>query len=90
MYTSLRVTADDPTEPDSGCNQTELPKLAEIYAIQVRQLSDAVATLGRRIAAGEEIGENIKEVERLQALADQACANLLGALQSPESQTTSA
>ena len=64
--------------------------LAETYSIRVRELSDAVATLGRRIAAGEQIGENIREVERLRVLVDQANENLLSALESPKSQTSAA
>ena len=63
----------------------ELTNLAETYAIQVRELSDAVATLGRRIAAGEQIGENIREIKQLRALVEQAGENLLGALESPKS-----
>ena len=68
----------------------ELKNLAETYAMRVRELSDAVATLGRKIAAGEQIGKNISEVKRLQALADQASENLLVALESPKSRTSAA
>ena len=59
----------------------ELKNLSETYAIRVRELSDAAATLGRRIAAGEQIGENIREIKQLRALAEQAAENLLGALE---------
>ena len=56
-------------------------KLAETYAIRARELSDAAATLGRRIAAGAQIKENIEEVKRLRALSEQASENFLEALQ---------
>ena len=68
----------------------ELTNLAETYAIRVRELSDAVATLGRRIAAGEHIGENIIDVKRLRALAEQAAENLLDGLESPKSRISAA
>jgi hypothetical protein len=64
--------------------------LAETYSIRVRELSDAVATLGRRIAAGEQIGENLREVKRLRALADQASENLLNATELPKAHTSAA
>jgi hypothetical protein len=67
-----------------------LANLAETYAIRARELSDAAAILGRRITAGEQIGENIREVERLRVLVDQANENLLSALESPKSQTSAA
>ena len=71
-------------------DRKELKKLAEAYAIQARELSDAAATLGRRIAAGEQIQENIREVKRLRALADQASENLLDAVESPQSRNSAA
>ena len=72
--------------PDNG----ELTQLAETYAIQVRELSNAAAALGMRIAACKEIEENIREVERLRTLADQARENLLGALESFKSRNSAA
>jgi hypothetical protein len=62
-----------------------LTSLAEIYAIRVRELSDAAATLGRRIAAGEEIKNSVIEILRRRALAEQASENLLNALELPKS-----
>ena len=59
-----------------------MTNLVETYAIRTRELSDAVATLGRRIAAGEQIGESIIKVKRLRALADQASEHLLGVVES--------
>ena len=74
---------------DSG-RQPELTHLAETYAIRVREFSDAVATLGRRIAARKQIGENLTEVERLKGLVEQASEELLDALESPESRFSAA
>ena len=75
---------------DASDSQTKLSKLAETYATRVRELSDAVAKLGRRIAAREQINEDIRNVRRLRALAEQASENLLGALESPQSRTSAA
>jgi hypothetical protein len=66
-------------------HQKKLKGLAETYAIRVREYSDAVATLGRLIAARQQVKENIVEVERFRALAEQAREDLFGALESPES-----
>ena len=79
-----------PPEPDSCRSHAELASLAATCAIRVRELSDAVATLGREIAARREIEETIIEVKRLRTLAQQASEDLLGALESPKSRVTAA
>ena len=68
----------------------ELNETRPNYAIRVRELSDAAATLGRRIAAGEQIERNIRAVKQLRALADQAGDNLLGTMESAKSRTPAA
>lgn len=74
-------------QPDHFRNQRsdhcslELKQLGEIYAIRARELSDAVATLGLCIAAGQEFHENIMEVKRLRILAQQASEELLAAIE---------
>ena len=68
----------------------ELNETCPNYAIRVRELSDAAATLGRRIAAGEQIERNIRAVKQLRALADQAREDLLGALESFKSRNSAA
>ena len=83
----MDVIVHHPSEPDSG-SHPELTNLAESYAIRIRELSDAVATLGRRIAAREQIEENIREVKRLKTLADQAGEELFGVLESPKLQVS--
>ena len=79
-----------PPEPDSCSSHAELVSLAATCAIRVRELSDAVATLGRQIAAQREIEETIIEVKRLRTLAQQASEDLLDALESSKSRVTAA
>jgi hypothetical protein len=75
---------------DDSCSQTELKKLAEMYAIRVRQLSDAVAILGRRITAGHPIETSVMKVKRLQSLAEKASEELMSALESADSGNSAA
>ena len=85
----MDVIIHHPSELATG-RHAVLTNLAENYAIRVRELSDSVATLGRRIAARQQIGENLTEVERLKGLVEQASEELLGALESPESRISAA
>ena len=78
---------DHAQEPGSD---EELTYLAETYAIRVRELSDAVAIMGRLIAARQKIGENITEVKRLKALVEQASEELFGGLESRDNRRRAA
>jgi hypothetical protein len=67
-----------------------LKQLAETYAIQARELSDAVAVLGLNIAAGKQFDDDMTEIQRLRVLAEQACQDLLGVLGPPKTKAAAA
>ena len=76
-------------EPSDRCSR-ELRHLGETYAIRERELSDAVAMLGIRIAAGEDFYENIMEVTRLRILAQEASDELLAAIEPRKARASAA
>ena len=81
---------DHPLAAHSDNCRLELKQLGETYAICERELSDAVATLGLRIAAGEDFHETILEVKRLRVLAQQASDELLAAIEPARTQACAA
>jgi hypothetical protein len=59
------------SESDDG-RLAEFKRVAEIYAIRSRELSEAVSTLGGHLAAGRPFEESITEIRRLRGLCESA------------------
>jgi hypothetical protein len=65
-----------------------LMQLIEIYALETRQLSEAISALGGDVSAQRQIGESIIEIRKLGRLVEQAAADLLAFVTQPPEESS--
>ena len=64
-------------------HRQRLMQLIEIYALQARLLSEAIAVLGGHVTAQRPIDESMREIKNLSSLVEQAGADLFALVSQP-------